>query len=52
MINFLNIGENRIISVHENLKDKLELNGVTDVNVEYMEYVGIKNMYGAAHCSS
>lgn len=42
MINFVNIGNNTIISVHKELEARLRSAGY-DGNVEYVEFVGIKN---------
>lgn len=47
MINFLNIGNNTIISVHKDLGKKLKEHGF-DGKVEFVEYKGILKMYGAA----
>ena len=47
MINYLNIGNNKIISVSKQLKDSAKPAGV---NVIYIDFKPIQNMYGAMHC--
>ena len=47
MINFLNIGNNTIISVNKDLEKVAKKSGV---NTIYMEFKPILNMYGAMHC--
>ena len=47
MINFLNIGNNTVISVSEELKDVVKNTGV---NVIFLRFRPILNMYGAIHC--
>ena len=47
MINFLNIGNNEIISVNKDLK---LLERKTNTNIIYLEFRPILNMYGAIHC--
>ena len=47
MINFLNIGNNTIISVNEELKNVAKKSGV---NTIYIDFKPITNMYGAMHC--
>lgn len=42
MINFVHIGNNTILSVHKDLEARLRAAGF-DGNVEYVEFVGIKN---------
>ena len=49
MINFLNIGNNTVLSVNPFLK---ELVKDTGVSVEYIEFKAIMNMYGAMHCAT
>ena len=49
MINFLNIGNNTVLSVNPYFK---ELVKETGVNVEYIEFKAIMNMYGAMHCAT
>ena len=51
MINFLNVGDNTIISVHPNLNEKLKKNGHNG-KVIYVDYSSVKKLYGAAHCST
>ena len=46
-INFLNIGNNEIISVNKDLK---LLEQKTNTNIIYLEFRPILNMYGAMHC--
>lgn len=57
LINFVSLGRRKdgvidIISVHKDLKEKLEKAGVKNVNVKFVEYRGITKMLGAAHCST
>jgi arginine deiminase len=47
MINFLNIGNNTVISVNKNLEDKVKDLGIT---VKYFDCQPILNMYGGMHC--
>jgi len=47
MINFLNAGNNTIISVHKDLENILKKHGYKG-KVEFVEYSGILKMYGAA----
>ena len=47
MINFLNIGNNEIISVNKDLK---LFERKTNTNIIYLEFRPILNMYGAMHC--
>ena len=47
MINFLNIGNNIVISVNKNLQNKVKDLGIT---VEYFDCQHILNMYGGLHC--
>ena len=47
MINFLNIGNNEIISVNKDLENVAKPSGV---NVKFIEFRPILNMYGAMHC--
>ena len=47
MINFLNIGNNEIISVNEKLKDVAK---DSKTNILFLEFRPILNMYGAMHC--
>ncbi len=49
MINFLNIGNNTVLSVNPFLKELVKDTGVT---VEYIEFKAIMNMYGAIHCAT
>lgn len=50
-INFLNLGQGRIITSYAPLAGILRKEGFTGV-VHTIDYVGITNMYGAAHCTS
>ena len=47
MINFLNIGNNTVISVNKNLENKVKHLGIT---VKYFDCQPILNMYGGMHC--
>ncbi len=47
MINFLNIGNNTIISVNKDLENVAKISGV---NTIFVEFRPILNMYGAIHC--
>ena len=47
MINFLNIGNNKIISVNKELGDLAKQAGVDTI---YIDFKPITNMYGAMHC--
>ena len=47
LINFLNIGNNEVISVNNELKDFAKETGVS---VTYLYFRPILNMYGAMHC--
>ena len=47
MINFLNIGNNEVISVNKDLK---LFEKQTNTKIEYLEFRPILNMYGAMHC--
>ena len=47
MINFLNIGNNTVISVNKNLGEKVKGLGIT---VESFDCQPILNMYGGMHC--
>ena len=49
MINFLNIGNNIVLSVNPFLKELVKETGVI---VEYIEFKAIMNMYGAMHCAT
>ena len=50
MINFLNIGNNTVISVNKNLQQKLKDNNINDIHVQYFNCQPILNMYGGMHC--
>jgi len=60
MINFLNIGNNTVISVNEDLKNVvnnrnvIESNGKPekDVNVVNLDFNAVIKMYGAVHCAT
>ena len=47
MINFLNIGNNTVISVNKDLENKVKDLGIT---VKYFDCQTILNMYGGMHC--
>lgn len=47
MINFLNIGDNTVISVNKNLEEKVKHLGIT---VKFIDCEHILNMYGGMHC--
>ena len=47
MINFLNIGNNTVISVNKDLEKKVKNLGIT---VKYFDCQPILNMYGGMHC--
>ena len=47
MINFLNIGNNTVISVNKKLEEKVKDLGIT---VKYFDCQPILNMYGGMHC--
>ena len=47
MINFLNIGNNTVISVNKNFENKVKDLGIT---VKYFDCQPILNMYGGMHC--
>ena len=47
LINFLNIGNNEVISVNEELEDIVKESGI---NTIYLYFRPILNMYGAMHC--
>ena len=47
MINFLNIGNNTVISVNKDLEKKVKDLGI---NVKYFDCQPILNMYGGMHC--
>ena len=47
MINFLNIGNNTIISVNKELENISKESGVNSI---FIEFKPILNMYGAMHC--
>ena len=49
MINFLNIGNNTVISVNKNLEKKVQEKG-WDITVKYFNCQPILNMYGGMHC--
>ena len=50
LINFLNIGNNTVISVTEALQDIVNNYKNTGVNVISLKFKPILNMYGAMHC--
>ena len=50
MINFLNIGNNTVISVNQNLEQKLKDNKIDMITVKYFDCKPILKMYGGMHC--
>jgi len=53
MINFLNIGDNTIISVNKDLKNVVDrYNDGDDLNVIYLDFDAVVKMYGAVHCAT
>ena len=50
MINFLNIGNNTVISVNKNLEQKLKDNNINCIHVQYFNCQPNLNMYGGMHC--
>jgi arginine deiminase len=51
MVNFLNIGKNRIIAVNKGLSKKLK-NANVDVEVLDLDFDAVVKMYGAVHCAT
>ena len=49
MINFLNIGNNTVLTCNRDLKNVVKHTGV---NVIYIEFRAVMNMYGALHCAT
>lgn len=49
MINFLNIGNNTILTVNPELKNVIKHTGV---EVEYVEFQAVMKMFGALHCAT
>ena len=49
MINFLNIGNNTILTVNPELKNVIKDTGV---EVEYVEFQAVMKMFGALHCAT
>ena len=47
LINFLNIGNNEVITVNDDLKDVAKESGISTT---YLYFRPILNMYGAMHC--
>jgi hypothetical protein len=52
MINFLNIGNNEVLAVNPDLAAKIDGKTEETVTVTYVEFYGIKQMYGAFHCAT
>ncbi len=50
--NFLNIGNNTVVSVCEDLRSVLRENNVNNIELEYLEFEGVKNSFGAIHCAT
>jgi N-dimethylarginine dimethylaminohydrolase len=51
MINFLNIGNGKIISPNKEMRAFLEKNG-SKVDVKFVEFAEVTKMYGAFHCAT
>jgi arginine deiminase len=51
LINFLNIGNNRIISVCKDLENKIKQESL-DVDIFNLDFKAIRRMYGAVHCAT
>ena len=49
MINFLNIGNNTILTVNPDLKNVIKETGV---DVIYVEFQAVMKMFGALHCAT
>lgn len=49
MINFLNIGNNTILTVNADLKNVVKETGV---EVIYVEFQAVMKMFGALHCAT
>jgi arginine deiminase len=50
--NFLNVGNNTVISVCTELKRLLDKYNIHDVHIDHLHFEGVKNLYGAIHCAS
>ncbi len=51
MLNFLNIGNGKIITPNKDLKQFLEMNG-SKVEVKFAEFGEVTKMYGGFHCAT
>ena len=47
IINFLNIGDNTVLSVNKDLQTVAKKSGINSI---YLEFRPILNMFGAMHC--
>jgi len=52
MINFLNIGNNRVISVNPHLKDLIQNSNVNDIEIIDINFDAVVKLYGAVHCAT
>jgi len=50
--NFLNIGNNNVISVCKDLEKVCKKYLIDDVLIDYLEFGAVKKLYGAIHCAS
>jgi arginine deiminase len=50
--NFLNIGNNNVISVCRDLEKVAKKYYIDDVLIDYLDFTGVKKLYGAIHCAS
>jgi len=50
--NFLNIGNNNVISVCRDLEKVCKKYYIDDVLIDYLDFTGVKKLYGAIHCAS
>jgi len=50
--NFVNMGNSKIIAVHEPTKKLIEASGLFHGQIVFVQYNMITNMYGAGHCST
>jgi len=50
--NFLNIGNNNVISVCKDLEKVCKKYYIDDVLIDYIDFTGVKKLYGAIHCAS
>lgn len=52
MANLVTLGENKLIAIHPELKQLLEKNNVTDVEVIDLDFEEVKKLYGGVHCAT